>query len=81
MKKEQEVAKCDQCGNESTFTKGTYGGSYFPGWISIKQNHTGGVGVYSTDQPLTGGKDFCCIECAVKFLISLLKEDDIVVLE
>jgi len=72
MKEEQEVGTCDQCGKQSKFIKGNIGNSYFPGWVNVKQNHSSGFGCYSTDQPLTDEKHFCCLKCAVVYLVNLL---------
>ena len=78
MKSECEIRICDKCGKKSTFEKKSIGSSYFPNWIHVIQMSGGGIGVSTSDRPLTGGKDFCCLVCAVEFLTHLLRcqEDD-----
>lgn len=65
VKTEQEVRSCDCCGKEQTFNKGSIGGAYFPGWISVKR---GDPSISSSRDMLSEEKHFCSLDCTVEYL-------------
>ena len=79
MKNELELWVCDLCGKEQTFTKGSIGGFYFPGWVVIDIISVHGPGVYASGE-VSGKHTFCCLTCAISFLKRLSeikkKEDE-----
>lgn len=68
MKKQIERRICDECGKTVDQSEMTIGGSPFHGWLEVV------VTDGSTMLPRRGlgNLDFCCNECAVTFLKSVI---------